>query len=424
MFKRLSIHGWRQFRNIEIEFHPKLTILTGANGAGKTTMLSLVGRHLGWSSVFISTPRMRDSKNARMIYSTDLWDTEKEIEDTVDLKTPPPAPVGPQQEIGTIEYANGARTSLTVPTSQTESVYQINISAQQHVEGVSIPSHRPTYSYQQVQNIPTVPRRQNDVHEQYANLIRTRYSGGHTPWSPQYYMKETLIALATFGYGNQAVDADPESARLFEEFQEVLKRMLPPKLGFKRLVVRVPEVILDTQTGSFSIDALSGGVAAVIDLAWQVFMFKPSGSEFVVALDEPENHLHPELQRRVLTDLVNAFPSVQFVVATHSPFIVGSVPDSHVYVLDYDDTKRVNSSLLDTVNRAGSANEILRDVLGLEFTMPVWVESKLDSLVERYSEMVFSAETIAALRAELTGLGLAKHAPQTIADLAVRKTAQ
>ena len=119
-----------------------------------------------------------------------------------------------------------------------------------------------------------------------------------------------------------------------------------------------------------------------------------------------------------------AFPTVQFVVATHSPFIVGSVPDSHVYVLSYDDTKRVNSTLLDTVNRAGTANEILRDVLGLAFTIPIWVESKLDSLVERYSSVEFTETTLAELRVEMNALGLGKHVPQTISKLAERKDQQ
>jgi len=237
-------------------------------------------------------------------------------------------------------------------------------------------------------------------------------------------MKETLIALATFGYGNIAVEADAESAAIFESFQDVLRKMLPPKLGFRKLIVRVPEVILETDTGRFSIDAVSGGVAAVIDLAWQVFMYQPSGSSFVVTLDEPENHLHPELQRRVLADLIAAFPSVQFVVATHSPFIVGSVSKANVYVLDYDEQGKVNSSLLDTVNMAGSANEILREVLGLEFTMPVWVESELETLVEKYSNREFTNETLAELRIEMGTLGLSKHAPQTIAKLAEQQVGE
>lgn len=418
MFKKMTIQGWRQFRGIDIDFHSQLTILTGANGAGKTTILSLVSRHFGWSTNFISTPKLRGS-NAKLKYSTDFWDLDEDWRTSSERfeKSPPQEP---QRPIGSIEYANGVTSALSVPTDQAKSIYEVNVASQQQVDGLHIPSHRATYSYQQVQNIPTVPRRRNDVFNQYLNLVRTRYGGGHTQWSPQYYMKETLIALATFGYGNIAVEADAESARIFEEFQEVLRRMLPPKLGFRRLMVRIPEVILETDTGPFSIDALSGGAAAVIDLAWQVFMYQSSGSSFVVTLDEPENHLHPELQRRVLADLILAFPTVQFVVATHSPFIVGSVPDSHVYVLDYDDTNKVSSTLLDTINKAGTANEILRDVLGLDYTMPVWVETKLESLVERYSSREFSNEVMADLRAEMTSLGLAKHVPQTISILAGR----
>lgn len=417
MFNSISLSGWRQFRRIDIDFHPRLTVLTGANGAGKTTVLNLVSRHFGWQSQFISTPRLRD-RTSRLTYSTDYWESDEERFESEKLSSPPPQPAGPQHEIGTIVYGSGASTALTVQTGSAGSSYDVNLSNQQHVEGLHIPSHRATYSYQQVQNIPTVPRRRNEAFQHYLNLIRTRFQGGHTQWSPQYYMKETLIALATFGYGNVAVEADAESASIFEDFQSVLRRMLPPKLGFRRLRVRVPEVVLETETGSFSIDAISGGAAAVIELAWQIFMYQPDGSQFTVTLDEPENHLHPELQRRVLADLIAAFPTVQFIVATHSPFIVGSVPESNVYVLDYDETNKVNSSLLDTVNRAGSANEILRDVLGLDYTMPVWVEGELDRIIRSYSERPFTNETVAELRRDMSALGLAKHAPHTIAVLA------
>ncbi len=411
MFKRLTLQGWRQFRSVDIDFHPQLTVLTGANGAGKTTLLNLISRHFGWGSPFISTPlKRRDS--TEVSYSADFWAFGER-----------PFGNGPDPSrlmIGSIEYSEG-EASISVPQGNIGWNYDLQVNGQRRVEGLHIPSHRATYNYQQVQNIPTVPRRRNEVFNQYLNLIRTRFGGGHTQWSPQYYMKETLIALATFGYGNQAVEADPESAKIFEDFQAVLRRMLPRKLGFKRLAVRIPDVVLETDSGNFSIDALSGGSAAVIDLAWQIFMYQPEGSQFVVSLDEPENHLHPELQRRALADLVSAFPTVQFVVATHSPFIVGSVPDSNVYVLDYDDTNRVISTRLDTVNRAGSANEILRDVLGLEYTLPVWVENRLQSIVEKYSERNFTEETLAELRGEMNSLGLGKHTPQAITKLAERK---
>ncbi len=420
MFRNLTLYGWRQFRRLDVDFHPRLTVLTGANGAGKTTLLNLISRHFGWQSQFVSTPRFGGS-GTRLSYSTDYWEAEEEGLLEAKTERSPPPPVGPQRQIGSITYCNGASAELSVPTDSAASLYEIRVLHQQQADGLHIPSHRATYSYQQVQSIPTGPRRRNEAYQQYLNLIRTRFQGGHTQWTPQYYMKETLIALATFGYGNVAVEADPESARIFQDFQTVLQRMLPPKLGFRRLLVRVPEIVLETDTGTFSFDAVSGGAAAVIDLAWQVFMYQPAGLQFVVTLDEPENHLHPESQRRVLADLIEAFPTVQFIVATHSPFIVGSVPKSNVYVLDYDETGKVNSTLLDTVNRAGSANEILREVLGVDYTMPVWVENELQGIVRKYADRSFTNETVAELRRDMSALGLAKHAPQTIARLADQK---
>ncbi|WP_238529840.1 AAA family ATPase [Nitrosospira multiformis] len=364
------------------------------------------------------------------MYSTDFWDIDDIQVDIIHSfereqnRKKQAAAQGSQTTIGKIIYGDGTETLITVPNSEVGSRYDVSIPARQRIDGLHIPSHRAPSTYQQVQNIPTIPRRRQEVFNQYLSLVQSRYLGSYTQWSPQYYMKETLISLATFGYGNAVVDADPESARLFEGFQEILRKMLPPKLRFKRLQIRVPEVILETETGNFSIDALSGGAAAVIDLAWQVFMYEPSESEFVVTLDEPENHLHPELQQRVLADLLTAFPSVQFVVATHSPFIVGSVPHSHVYVLGYDDSRRVNSTLLDTVNKTGTANEILRDVLGLEFTIPVWVENRLENLIEKYSKKDFTEDNLMMLRQEMTSLGLGKHVPQTISMLAQKKDGQ
>lgn len=423
MFRKLTVHGWRQFRLADIDFHPRLTVLTGANGAGKTTLLNLVSRHFGWQSQFISAPKAR-SGDAQLSYSTDYWELDKRELAEILRTTEQPQPAGPQRQIGAIHYGSGFTSNLSVQADNAGSSYDVNVEGQQNVEGLHIPSHRPTYSYQQVQSIPTVPRRRNEAFNHYTNLIRSRFRGEHTQWSPHYYMKETLIALANFGYGNKAVDPDPESAKIFEEFQDVLRRMLPPKLGFKGLRIRTPDVVVETEAGPFSIDAVSGGAAAIIELAWQVFMFQPSDKAFVVTIDEPENHLHPELQRRVLTNLIAAFPAVQFIVATHSPFIVGSVPQSNVYVLDYDESGKVKSTLLDTVNRAGSANEILREVLGLNYTMPVWVETELEGIVSRYEDRPFTNETVAQLRRDMTALGLSKLAPQTIAKLAEKKGSQ
>ena len=54
----------------------------------------------------------------------------------------------------------------------------------------------------------------------------------------------------------------------------------------------------------------------------------------VVMIDELDLHLHPNWQRHVVQDLKNAFPGIQFVATTHSPFIVQSLKREELINLD------------------------------------------------------------------------------------------
>lgn len=200
----------------------------------------------------------------------------------------------------------------------------------------------------------------------------------------------------------------------------MLKQVLPKSLGFRRITIRLPEVVLDTDTGEFSLDAVSGGVSAIIDMSWQLHMATLVYGSLVAIIDEPENHLHPTLQKTLLPDFMEAFPQVQFIIATHNPFMVTSVADSNMYVLDYDNEapSRVFSTKLDLINKAGSSNDILREVLGLEHTKPLWVETKIEEIVERYGAREITDSTLRELRAELRQLKLEEFIPETISRVA------
>jgi hypothetical protein len=244
-------------------------------------------------------------------------------------------------------------------------------------------------------------------------------------------MKEALIAMAVFGEGNRHSDGNPVVLKAFRGFVDVLRQLLPPTLGFEDLLIRSPEIVLRTRTGEWPLDAASGGVMTLIDLAWQIFMYAHDKDNFVVTLDEPENHLHPSMQRTLMSSLLAAFPRVQFIVATHSPFIVSSVRDSHVYVLRYVLTPAgqavasplggrdhwVESVRLAGFNKAGTAGDILRDVLGVPATMPEWVERDLDDVVARYKERPITTETLGALREELSERGLGELYPDALAGM-------
>ena len=59
-----------------------------------------------------------------------------------------------------------------------------------------------------------------------------------------------------------------------------------------------------------------------------------SESVGVVMIDELDLHLHPNWQRNVIKNLKEAFPKIQFVVTTHSPFIVQSTKKEELIILD------------------------------------------------------------------------------------------
>lgn len=245
------------------------------------------------------------------------------------------------------------------------------------------------------------------------------FGGGGRP--TYYYIKETLLAWNIFGYGNPEMEPDPELMNFYQDFQKVLCKVLPKILGFKKFSVRKSEIVLVTDSGDFMLDAVSGGVSAIIDLAWQIFMVSSENEKITVLIDEVENHLHASMQRSLLPDFLFAFPNVQFIVSTHSPLIVGSVKESNVYAFRYNDDRKVYSEKLDLINKAKGAADILREVLGVSFTMPIWVEDKLNEIVERYSKSDLSKESISQLRKDLEELGLQDIIPVAISSVLERR---
>ncbi|SFD90406.1 Predicted ATP-binding protein involved in virulence [Chitinophaga sp. CF118] len=60
-------------------------------------------------------------------------------------------------------------------------------------------------------------------------------------------------------------------------------------------------------------------------------------SRGVIMIDELDLHIHPEWQRHLVNDLKMAFPGIQFVATTHSPFIVQSLEANELINLDATD---------------------------------------------------------------------------------------
>ncbi|MBL0765384.1 AAA family ATPase [Marivirga atlantica] len=391
-FKSLEISDWKQFHNLNIQFHDKLTVLTGANGSGKTTILNMLARHFGWSLNELATPAKDEESGIIRFFSR--W-FKKKINSNSSL-------------IGKIYYSNNTVANIQIPDSN-KAQYQPQINPAYAIRGLNIPSHRPVFYYQQIPNISTKKRTKETAYQLTFQNHMSKYHIGHSqPSKPtNFFIKETLLNWAIGGSGNEFMQADKELYDYYKGFESVLTAILPKTLGFNKISIRNYEIVLETESGDFMLDAVSGGVSAIIDLAWQIFNYVKDENEAVtVLIDEVENHLHANMQRSILPDLISAFPNLQFIISTHSPLIIGSVKDSNVYAFRYNEERKIYNEQLDLINKAKSATEILNEVLGVPFTMPIWVENSLNEITEKYSNQELTKDSFQQMRIELKELGL------------------
>lgn len=95
----------------------------------------------------------------------------------------------------------------------------------------------------------------------------------------------------------------------------------------------------------FGFDELSDGYSSVIHIVSDLilrmdknWLLKDRLSKYnvegVVLIDELETHLHIELQKKIMPFLTTFFPRIQFIVTTHSPYILNSVSNAKAYDLE------------------------------------------------------------------------------------------
>lgn len=91
---------------------------------------------------------------------------------------------------------------------------------------------------------------------------------------------------------------------------------------------------------SFGLNELSDGYSSLLAILTELILrmeahkVKAYDMQGVVLIDEIETHLHVELQKKILPFLVSFFPRIQFVVTTHSPFVLSSLTDAVICDLE------------------------------------------------------------------------------------------
>lgn len=147
--------------------------------------------------------------------------------------------------------------------------------------------------------------------------------------------------------------------------------------------IEFQQLMVEFDDGRFiSFDNLSDGyrnmLAIVADIAHRTARLNPqlgklsaSESPGIVLIDEIDLHLHPKWQRHVLLNLRAAFPNIQFIVSTHSPFIIQSLAVGEVIDLNNEVAPLVESDA-QTAQPAPpnsysnrSIEDIIEDIMGV-----------------------------------------------------------
>ncbi|WP_310392199.1 AAA family ATPase [Hymenobacter sp.] len=165
--------------------------------------------------------------------------------------------------------------------------------------------------------------------------------------SPAEFFKQYLVNKKVFQVFD-AMDGKKEGAKqqalFFAKLEDTLAKIFEDP-GTKLEFVRENfEFYINLSDGRrFTFNQLSAGFSAFLSILTELLMridlLRKQASDYTydpcgfVLIDEPETHLHLEMQYQILPLLTELFPNLQFIVATHSPAVASSIKNATVFDL-------------------------------------------------------------------------------------------
>ena len=350
----------RNFRNIEDEkifnLNPNFTIIIGINGKGKSTVLNAI--RIAAGTYLLGIPE---------VPKRHIWENEirrKEFESHIVLETPTiiraEGSIDNQQLLR--PWQRQIPEGKTKTTSNAEDVGEIrNIAHNKYIlitkEGAS-DIDNPVIAYFGTGRLYGSSR--NTLG---AFLGRQIFKYGYYSWSEmQYSTYQYSYWLNSHPF---LVADNKDSPETYLAFFDAVRAANPyiTAIGFDgkelRLRVKMSEDEPESQFLPLSLhsDGIITHTAMIAELAFRCIMLNAhhkinavKNSKGVVMIDELDLHLHPNWQRHVVADLKKAFPNIQFVATTHSPFIVQSLKSDEIWNLDKSMDVSPNELKIDTIS--------------------------------------------------------------------------
>ena len=210
----------------------------------------------------------------------------------------------------------------------------------------------------------------------------------------------------------KTVSVEENGGKLFPAYEAILKAV---NEAFREELQPGEEIIFSTkyEDDMIALKTVEGAVLPfqmlsdgyrnvikiILDIATRMCILNPylkgdalKKTPGIVLIDEVDLSLHPTWQKRIMGILKEQFPGIQFICATHSPFIIQSLEDGELITLDQP---------LDCEYSGEGLEDIAEDIMGV--VLPQYSEKKRK--INEVSREYFAALRDAKTQDEIEKLG-------------------
>ncbi len=348
--EKISLRNFRCFENLEVEFHPRTSVVVGANGAGKTAILEATAVALGT----IFTPF--DGLAGRRIDKKDVRFKAYPLGKRIDVQTYYPVEI---TAIGKIcgrcyewkRSLTSGRGNTTVKDAK--ELTDVAKGWQEQMRNGDDKLILPLVAYYGTGRLWDYHReKKSDVSE--TNVRTNGYidalnSTVNLKLMMNWFRKQRFQELEELD--RNAVDESPSELDAVYQAMRICYARITGKNDVKILYnldsheLYVEYTDVDDRRIRTPLSQLSDGykstISLVADIAYRMAVLNPQlldavtrETEGVVLIDEIDLHLHPSWQQRILGDLQAIFPKVQFIVSTHAPAVINTVKSENLIIID------------------------------------------------------------------------------------------
>lgn len=342
-FENLEIENFRNYERFSLDFHERLTVLTGVNGAGKTAVLEALKVILsvpvgvfGYQAVGIK----RDDAHLAPQLGNSSRVSQVEPHYPVSIKA---AVVCGDERFEVIRSLNGPRRK-TVGANSEFRKYCESLKGEL-IEDSSAKTAPLLAVYGVERLVKEIPRKASVPTSRlsaYDNVLDPRSDLNQLSSYIEYLDAQRLDAISA----EESLEMNADAQQLQSIFDSCNSILEPTGWGNARWDRKAKSVVLThEQHGILPLSLMATGTkicaGLALDIASRMGRLNPhlSGEALrhhtpgIVLIDEVDMHLHPSWQKRILPTLLETFPAVQFIVTTHSPMVIANAETASVRAL-------------------------------------------------------------------------------------------